>query len=81
VPPKVAGRLIASGFLDEVIDELSPATLARPIRRLIASKLASAEEAELSAGGTGLSAEGTVLSAGGTGLSAGGGEGGGSDDG
>jgi Fe-S cluster assembly protein SufD len=81
VPPKVAGRLIASGFLDEVIDELSPATLAGPIRRLIASKLASAEEAELSAGGTGLSAEGMGLSAGGTGLSSGGGEGGGSDDG
>jgi Fe-S cluster assembly protein SufD len=67
VPPKVAGRLIASGFLDEVIDELSPATLAGPIRRLIASKLASAEEAEPSAGGTG--------------LSAGGGEGRGTDDG
>jgi Fe-S cluster assembly protein SufD len=76
VPPGVAGRLIASGFLDEVIDELSPASLSQPFRRLVASKLASAEAAEPSAGGIG-------PSAGGIGPSAGGGavEGGGSDHG
>jgi Fe-S cluster assembly protein SufD len=46
VPPRVAERLIALGFLDEVIDELTPSSVYDPLRSMIASKLAAAEDAE-----------------------------------
>jgi Fe-S cluster assembly protein SufD len=49
VPPAAAERLIALGFLDEVIDEVSPRSIGGSLRRLVESKLAAAEEAELPA--------------------------------
>jgi Fe-S cluster assembly protein SufD len=43
VPPDVAGRLIALGFLDEVLEQLPAPALADPLRRALAAKLADAE--------------------------------------
>jgi Fe-S cluster assembly protein SufD len=60
VPTTVAERLIALGFLDQVVDELVPSAVALPLRHLIASKLAEAEDAEAArtAAGEGRSADG-----------------------
>jgi Fe-S cluster assembly protein SufD len=46
VPPDVAGRLIALGFLDEVLEQLPAPALADPLRLALAAKLADAEARE-----------------------------------
>ncbi|MGH9116131.1 MAG: SufD family Fe-S cluster assembly protein, partial [Acidimicrobiales bacterium] len=46
VPPEVADRLIALGFMDEVLEQLPFLALAEPLRRLLADKLAGAEAVE-----------------------------------
>jgi Fe-S cluster assembly protein SufD len=46
VPPDVAGRLIALGFLDEVLERLPAPALADSLRLALAGKLAEAEALE-----------------------------------
>lgn len=43
VPPRVADRLIALGFMDELLAQLPEAGLAAPMRERLATKLASVE--------------------------------------
>jgi Fe-S cluster assembly protein SufD len=50
VPPQVTDRLIALGFLGEVIDELPAPALAPALSLLLAGKLATAEEVEAGRG-------------------------------
>lgn len=50
VPPQVTDRLIALGFLAEVIDELPVRTLAPSLALMLAEKLAAAEEIEAGRG-------------------------------
>ncbi|MGH9054440.1 MAG: SufB/SufD family protein, partial [Acidimicrobiales bacterium] len=50
VPPEVADRLIAIGFMDEVLEKLPFPAVAEPLRRLLVGKLARAEAAEAAAG-------------------------------
>lgn len=47
VPPRVADRLIALGFLDEVLEQLPVRGIAAPLRASLQGKLTEAEELEL----------------------------------
>jgi Fe-S cluster assembly protein SufD len=48
VPPAVADRLIALGFLGEVLESLPLAGAAGPLRQALAGKLRQAERQEVS---------------------------------
>jgi Fe-S cluster assembly protein SufD len=50
VPPAVAGRLIALGFLDEVLERIAPPAAAGPLRLALADKLVRSEAAEAQEG-------------------------------
>jgi Fe-S cluster assembly protein SufD len=52
VPTDVAARLIALGFLDEVLEQLPAPALADPLRLALAAKLAEAERLEPAGAGT-----------------------------
>lgn len=53
VPPRVADRLIALGFMDELLEQLPVRQLAKPLRGMLAAKLGNVEQSRAEAVGNG----------------------------